>query len=662
MTKDSGPRGGLTLRSFMTGIIASMLISLWLHYAELVLGGMRGHTALVNTSIPLAAFNVILALTIANIAISRVLPQYGFSRQELVVIYVMMTTSTVLSSSGGLHFLIPTLTAAHWFATPENNWAELFHKLIPDWLAQKDPEALKAFYLSYPSEFLKTHGPGLGAWLAILKNWVTQLIVWTGFIFIFASSTLFLVIILRKRWIEQERLPFPTVTVPMEVLREESPLLKDKLFWLAAALIFALGTINNLSLNYPWLPKLDVRPFDIGKQIVVPPWNAVGKFPIAFFPFAIGIGFLLPAEVAFSCWFFYLFTKAELVWGAAAGWTEGAAFGAQSVFPYIGFQGAGAFIGIAIASLYTARKHLSSVIKAALGINNHFEAKEALAYRWSFFGFVISFLLMIAFAKVAGAGTISSAAMISVLMLYLIAATRIRAETGNAWPIGPDVDPFKFLISVFGTRTFSTSDLTILTYIRAATHGNDFRGTCMPHQLDGLKLASDTGTKLRSVVIAMSIAVLVGVAVSFSIAIGVWSKYGALAKTDVWRSYGGRQAFISLQGYLLNPPGMDIGGIKGIIGGICAVAFLMFMRLRYAWWPFHAVGYAMANTSPAGNAWMPFFIAWLIKSILIKMGGMRLYKRAMPFFLGVIVGDFLQGGFYTLLACFTNLSVYPQNW
>jgi hypothetical protein len=70
----------------------------------------------------------------------------------------------------------------------------------------------------------------------------------------------------------------------------------------------------------------------------------------------------------------------------------------------------------------------------------------------------------------------------------------------------------------------------------------------------------------------------------------------------------------------------------------------------------------MANTPPAGSSWMPFFIAWLAKVLLTRMGGMRLYRRALPFFLGLIVGDFLQGGFWTLLACFTKLSVYPQNW
>ena len=656
---------GLTRRAVIIGLVATVLIDLWLHYAELVLGGMRGHTALANTSIPLGAFNVLLALAVANIFISRMLPPYGFTQRELVVIYVMTTTSTVLSSSGGLHFVIPTLTAAHWFASPENGWAQLFHKLIPDWMAQKNPEALRSFYLSYSSDFLMAHGPGMGAWLAILRHWAVQMAVWVGFMVIFATATLCISIILRRRWIDQERLPFPTVTVPLEITREGVPLFRDKLFWLATALTFGIGALNNLHLNFPWLPQLSVRPIDVSQYFTTAPWNAIGRTPVAFFPFAIGIGFLLPAEVAFSCWFFYLFTKAEAVWGAAAGWTQGAAFGAQSVFPYIGFQGAGAFLGLAIVSLWAARRHLKAVLRAAFGRASDqpdFEAGEARGYRFAVIGLILCFIAMALFAAVGRARLISAAGMLVLVFLYLIAATRIRAETGNAWPVGPDVDPFRFMTSVFGTRAFTPADLTVLTYVRAATAGQDFRGTCMPHQLDGLKMASDSGTPLRSVVIAMMIAILIGVAASFAIAVGVWSKFGALAKTDVWRSYAGRTAFNSLQGYLLNPPGVDVGGIKGIVGGALGVSFLMLMRLRYAWWPFHPVGYAMANTPPAGSSWMPFFIAWLAKVLLTRMGGMRLYRRALPFFLGLIVGDFLQGGFWTLLACFTKLSVYPQNW
>jgi hypothetical protein len=88
----------------------------------------------------------------------------------------------------------------------------------------------------------------------------------------------------------------------------------------------------------------------------------------------------------------------------------------------------------------------------------------------------------------------------------------------------------------------------------------------------------------------------------------------------------------------------------------------MLLRTRFTWWTLHPVGYAMANTSTMNQVWMPFFIAWILKVFVLRYGGMRLYRLSLPFFYGVIVGDFLAGGLTTLLGCFTGINVYPINW
>ncbi|MDI6828944.1 MAG: hypothetical protein QME62_10710, partial [Armatimonadota bacterium] len=56
----------LTWRAVTIGLIVTVLVNLWLHYAELVLGSFRGHTALANTSIPFGAFNALLAVVAIN--------------------------------------------------------------------------------------------------------------------------------------------------------------------------------------------------------------------------------------------------------------------------------------------------------------------------------------------------------------------------------------------------------------------------------------------------------------------------------------------------------------------------------------------------------------------------------------------------------------------
>ena len=644
----SGRCKALTVRAVLIGLATAILLNLWLHYAELVLSAYRGHTALANTSIPFGAFSALFVFVLINLFVTRILPAAALSPGELIVIYTMCTVATVLSSSGGLHFLIPTLTAAHYFATEANGWANLFHPYIPKWLAQTDRTALEHFY--------KGNAP------FIWSEWKTQILVWMGFLFVFACSTLCICVILRKQWIERERLPFPTVALPLELIREGVPLFKDRLFWGGAIATFLLGTLNTIHQNIPNMPLIEVRSTEIGSYFQNPPWTALAGTVVTFFPFAIGIGFLLSTEVAFSCWFFYLMTRAELVFAQAIRATEGVAYGVQSTFPYLSYQGAGAFLGISIAALWLARRHLITAFMDAFRTNGKSTDPDAGAHRAAFIGLGISYVLLVAFTVVAGARLSIALMMIFLVLLYLIAATRIRAETGNVWPVGPDVDGYRLLQTLFGSRFFSTADLTALTYVRAATAGQDFRGTCMPHQLDGLKISDAAGIDFRKLVVPILLSVAIGVTASFIIALTLWTKYGALAKTNYWRSYSGLNSFTVLAQFIRNPRPPDLYGLRGIGFGILFTMVLAFLRSRYVWWPFHPVGYAMANTWTMNYAWTPFFCAWLIKVIIIRAGGLRLYRRALPFFLGVIVGDILQGAFYTLLGCVTNINVYPANW
>lgn len=653
-TKDEGaaeskPRelSGVSLRAVLIGLAVSALISLWIHYAELVLGGTRGHTALANTSIPVGAFSIMFALVIINLGLTRICPKRRFAPTELITIYVMSAVSSVLSSSGGMHFLIPTITAAHYFASPENGWFGLFvSKFVPKWIAQSDPAALKAFYA--------------GNARVDIHAWATQMAVWCGFLIVFTTSTLCMAFILRKQWIEREHLPFPTVMLPLELTKEGAPILRDRFFWIGTISTFVIVCWNTIALNYPSLPHVSLRAMDLSSNFSAPPWSAMNPMVVTFFPFAIGIGYLLSTEVVFSCWFFFLLNKLEAVFGAATGLSTSAA-GVQSVFPWLSYQSVGSFLGLAGVSIWISRQHLRAVFKAAFA-DNPDNDPEARGYRMAVLGLIFCVLAMVAFTVIAGANVFMATFWVVLVLAYLLAATRIRAETGNAWPVGPDVDAFRFIMMLGGTNAFKPADMTALTYVRAATAQQDMRGTVMPHQLDGFKMGDSAGIKPGKLAGAMVLAVAFATVVSFAIALFVWTKYGALAKTDTWRSMMGKTSFDKLATWLKTPQAPDTGGMTGVTLGVAFTMFLSYMRMRYVWWPFHPVGYCMSTTSLSYNTWMPFFIAWLAKLCIIRGGGMKLYKRMMPLFLGLIAGDFLGGALTTLVGCLSHISVYPVNW
>jgi hypothetical protein len=286
-----------SFRSLLIGLILTVLVDLWIHYAELVLGGQRGHTALANSSIPVGPFNAFFALLVVQILVKRILPRWALSPGELLTIYVMMTVSTVLSSSGSLHFLIPSLVAPYQFATPESGWASAFHRYIPAWFTPQNPASIKAFYV----------GDSVVPW----RDWLVPILVWTGFIVVFALATLCINSLLRRQWVDRERLSFPTVILPAELMREQERFLSNRLLWIGFAIPFFLGSLNTLSLNVPTVPQLNFRTIDLSPNFTMKPWNAIGTFNISFYPFVVGIGYLLSTDVTFSSWFFYLMTKAR---------------------------------------------------------------------------------------------------------------------------------------------------------------------------------------------------------------------------------------------------------------------------------------------------------------------------------------------------------------
>ncbi len=642
---------GVTPRSVLLGLTLTALADLWIHYAELIMSAVQGHSAIAATSTPVGAVTLLFAVAAVNLLARSILPTLALGAAELLVIYAMIVTSTCLSSSGQLHFLVPTVAASFHYATSANDWAGIFHKFVPKWMAQTDPVALDGFYKG------KTAVP----W----NLWLPQMAAWCGFLLALSFATLCIVALLRRQWVEQERLSFPTISLPLALMEEGVPIFKQPLFWGGLALPFGLAVMNTISLNQPNVPLISLRA-DLNLATLVqnsPPWNAMGNTPISFYPFVIGLAYFIPVEVTFSAWFFFLMTRAENVLGAWLNIDAGMSGTPRATFPFIAQQGAGSFLALALVPLYLARKYLKEVFAKALGEPSDIDdSDEPLSYRAALIGLVLSVAVMIGFCIAGGMQPLLAAALIFLALCYMTAATRIRAETGNAWLFGPDTDVSTLLTRTLGTGFLTPSDLTILTFMRPACANSDMRCLPMPHQLEAMKMADMVGASRRKLFGAICIGTVFGLIVSFSIALMLWHGYGAEAKTDAWRTMMGRQPFDNLSALLRNPAPPDGRGIGAVGFGFVITTALILLRTAFTWWPLHPVGYAMASTNTMTSTWMPFLIAWLLKSLVLRYGGAALYKKTIPFFLGLIAGDLLGGGLTTAYGALTGVNVYPMNW
>jgi len=51
-------------------------------------------------------------------------------------------------------------------------------------------------------------------------------------------------------------------------------------------------------------------------------------------------------------------------------------------------------------------------------------------------------------------------------------------------------------------------------------------------------------------------------------------------------------------------------------------------------------------------------VGWLLKLLVLKYGGLRLHRKAVPFFLGIVLGEFIVGAFWSLLAVALDQPMY----
>lgn len=78
--------------------------------------------------------------------------------------------------------------------------------------------------------------------------------------------------------------------------------------------------------------------------------------------------------------------------------------------------------------------------------------------------------------------------------------------------------------------------------------------------------------------------------------------------------------------------------VGGVIAGVLVLARSVHLRF-----PLHPLGYAMA-AAYSYQIWGGFFVVWVLKSLIFKLGGVRMYKRLTPAFIGLALGHFFTMG------------------
>jgi hypothetical protein len=582
-------------------------------------------------------FFFFLVVTI-NALLFKFSRRFALDSNELLLIYAMTMVGAPLCSFGLVQFLIPNMLGPIHFATAENMWREDFLHYIPTWFGPRDGSVIDGFYRG---------GWGSVPWGA----WIKPLLIWCVFALVLYFVLLCICAIIRKQWVEREKLTFRILETPLAMAEEPeagrglNSFFRNKMTWIGFSIPILIQLSVGLHHHFPSFPSFKIMHIRLDELLTDKPWNAIGYFHISVMYSIIGIAYMVPANVSLSCWFFYLLGKAENVFAAAMGWRGGEAGGILARFPDMDDQAVGAFFALFFLSLWMMRRHLWEVLKVALKRSNTKPSdarKEAMSYSTAVFGFIFGTAFLIFWTWIAGLSPIWAFMFFGIFFVFQAVLSRIRAESGMAWLFLPKT-PNNVMVLFTGTVKLGVQNLAILSSLKF--HTFDQNGYIMPFQLEALKISDAYKVKGRHLTAVILIGMVLYIGVSSWSSLNVYYKHGANI-CGQWRIESGKWAFDELERWISNPRLVSPSALFFMGSGALFYIFLAFMRFRFLWWPFHPIGYAVANTFTMQYLWSPFFFGWLAKVTALKSGGIKSYRRFVPFFLGLIMGETVGNGFW----------------
>ena len=568
-------------------------------------------------------FNAVLSLfvlVLINQLLKQLAPRRALSPQELLVIYIMVVMVSTIGGHCLICFLMATIAHPFRFATPENEWADLFWRYIPRWFTAST-DVLDNYFNGESTLYTVKH----------LRGWLVPVMVWSVFIAVIWFIFICINSVIRAQWTEKEKLAYPIIQLPLRMSAESSSFLKNRGMWLGFGIAGLLEILIELRDIFPKIPALSLM-YYIGDFFIGRPWNTIGEIYFSLLPFIIGLTFFVPLDISLSVWVFFLIKKAERI-------IRMGVMGTGAV--YFDERAGGAWIAVGLLALWGTRHHFYQVFRKIIKSSSPVDdSQEPMKYRTAVLGIIIGMLFLVLFSYKAGMTFWLIGGFLFLYFVMGIGVTRVRAEFGPPFHEILWIDPARLLAVSFGPRRVGAGNLTILSFYYWLNRLNVAHP--MPNQLEAFKLAERTRINSKRLVWIMMLATVAGVLASFWAYLHKLYQIGASAATGSVVEIGW-ETFERLQTWLSNPTGPDYGAVRAIGTGFVTTFFLYFLRHRFFWWPLHPIGYVMTAAENGGisDYWSAVFIGWIIKVIIVKKLGLRTYRRAVPFFLGIVLGDYV---------------------
>jgi len=646
----------MTWRSVILGLIGSVIISAVCYFNDYVIRqGM-----LIPHLMPVVVYgSLVFFLLFLNPVLQRYSQRWVLSRKELAIVCCLVLAACSIPSWGLVQCLPTSIMMPHHY-----------YRLRPGWQQQNVLETAPLRMLVDTSinedETLNGYVAGLGegtqhiglrdvpwyAWWKTLAFWVPLMISALGALFGVA-------VVVHKQWVHHEQLPYPISIFAHSLLPGKGAgrgkVFNSRLFWLGALGVFAIQFNNYLCQYWPenLIPVrlyLDFTPLSTMFPTLIRGTGMALLRPRIYFA-VIGLAYFIASDVSFSMGtipFFFCFIQ-----GWLAGYGIMLRTGDHLSVKLEAFLFTGGYLGILLMAVYTGRHYYWSVTRKACGLKAHDNVEGHVA--WGMRVFVLGTMLFIAQLIAVGLDWQLAVLYTCLALMIWIVVSRTIAETG-AFHIGSEIFPGAIIMGVFGATALGPTSLIIMYLVSAvilAAPG----WSPMPFLVQGLKLADMSNVHMKKMLKWTMLALLISLAVA--IPVTIYWQYDQGAPSSGWPRMLSAFPFeniVTTKHKLAAQGTLELSAaLSGwqrfthmLPNGPCLVAFaialvtalgLGFARLRFTRWPIHPVVFVFLCGHQAKVMSGSFLLGWLIKTLVNKYGGAKLYHTLKPLMIGVIAGE-----------------------
>jgi hypothetical protein len=231
----------------------------------------------------------------------------------------------------------------------------------------------------------------------------------------------------------------------------------------------------------------------------------------------------------------------------------------------------------------------------------------------------------------------------------------MRAELGFPVHAMENMPTYGILTGSIGTRTLGTNNLVALSLYK--WFNRSFTSNSMPHQMEGFKLADRSGINTRRLFFSIIGITALGSVTVFWVILHSFYKVGAVSGRG-WSLGFGWYVYDGLKNWLYSSTEPNYYAVGGMTFGLLFSLILMFMRSRFPFWPLHPIAFVISGDWGMKYLWSCMLVSSVVKWMVLKLGGRRASQQLVIFAIGLILGDFIIGGLWSLLGVFTKTPMY----